>query len=349
LTILHSFSATTDDANSDGALPFGGLILSDGTLYGTTRHGGTSGNGTVFAIHTDGTGFTNLHHFSGLGLDSDPDRGTNDDGATPVAELILLGSTLYGTTLIGGSSGSGTVFKLNMDGTEFTTLHSFAHIPAPNTPNSDGAQPHGLLLSGNTLYGTTFYGGDSGRGTVFRIQSNGAGFTTLYDFPALVLPDATNSAGASPYGTLIRSGDTLFGTTHYGGAKGYGTVFQVNTDGTGFVNLHSFAGGSGGRGPFPGVTLSGLTLYGTTGGSANDGTIFSISFPRPQLMITRSGSNVILSWPTSPFGFTLESTPSLAADERVWNTASPEPVVFGEENVVINPASSTLLFYRLRQ
>src|SRR6266446_4870 len=93
-TTLHSFTARCGDlgGNSDGAHSEAGLILSGITLYGTATSGGTADAGTVFAIHTSGTGFTNLHSFT-----STPD-GTNSDGYSPKTGLILSGNTLYGTT-----------------------------------------------------------------------------------------------------------------------------------------------------------------------------------------------------------------------------------------------------------
>src|SRR6185369_16059888 len=106
-------------ANIDGASPQCDLILLGNTLYGTAPFGGTNGNGTVFAIRTDGTGFTNLHTFtstSGAHL-------TNADGASPYGGLVLSGNTLFGTTIAGGSYGNGTVFALHTDGTGFTNLH----------------------------------------------------------------------------------------------------------------------------------------------------------------------------------------------------------------------------------
>ena len=139
-TTLHSFT------NSDGANPVAGLILSGNTLYGTTESGGASGQGTVFAVNTDGTGFTNLYSFTG----------TNNDGANPQGVLVLSGNTLYGTTTHGGVSGAGTVFAISTSGTGFTNLHDF-------TGHDYGSAPYaGLLLSGNTLYGTTQYGGSGG-------------------------------------------------------------------------------------------------------------------------------------------------------------------------------------------
>jgi uncharacterized repeat protein (TIGR03803 family) len=76
----------------------------------------------------------------------------------------------------------------------------------------------------------------------------------------------------------------MFGMTYGGGANGIGTVFQMNTDGSGFSLLHSFAGGAtDGKRPFGSLVLGGSTLYGMTerGGLAGDGlgTVFSIAAP----------------------------------------------------------------------
>jgi len=266
-TVLHSFTATPSPAytNSDGAIPQAGLVLSFSgkTLYGTARYGGSSARGTVFALNTDGTGFTNLHSFTG-----------GSDGVGPSGSLILAGKTLYGTAQAGGSSGRGTVFALNTDGTGFTNLHSF-------TGASDGIGPSGgLTLAGKTLYGTAQGGGSSGAGTVFALNTNGAGFTTLYSFTG-------GSDGRTPFSGLILSNNTLFGTAYYGGSSGNGTVFALSTDGTWFTNLHSFTATSGypyytnsdGANPFAGLILSGDTLYGTAsaGGSSGNGTVFALN------------------------------------------------------------------------
>jgi uncharacterized repeat protein (TIGR03803 family) len=257
-----------------------GLILSSNTLYGKewgSAFGAPSiGFSEVFALNTDGTGFTNLYETSVMYPASDGGGG-----------LILSGNTLYGTTEWDGSSGNGAVFALNTDGTGFTTLYSFtARIP-DNDTNSDGAFPNGLILSGNTLYGTASSGGSGGNGTVFALNTDGMGFTTLYSFTATFSDPygygspysyGTNSDGSGP-GGLILSGNTLYGTTEWGGSPGYGTVFAVNTDGTGFTTLYSFTGGSDGANPYAGLILSGNTLYGTTewGGSSGNGTVFALN------------------------------------------------------------------------
>jgi uncharacterized repeat protein (TIGR03803 family) len=273
---LHSFTALDgDNANTDGAGPFGGVILSGKTLYGTTYVGGSTGKGTVFAINTDGTGFRPLHIFPPFVSEN----GINKHGAFPMGALILSSNTLYGTAFGGGISGNGTLFAINTDGTGFRTLHSFKSI-------TDGAFPAaGMVLSDNTLYGTTSQGGVSNSGTLFRINTDGTGFTNLHSFSAT--SDAypfTNDDGKNPHAVLILSGNTLYGTAAEGGNYGGGTVFQLNTDGTDFETLHTFTGGSDGASP-AGLALSkdGQSLYGVTTGGGNDvgdGTVFRMRLGR---------------------------------------------------------------------
>jgi uncharacterized repeat protein (TIGR03803 family) len=265
-TNLHSFTF------NDGSEPLAGLALSGSTLYGTTKSGGSFGfYGTVFAINTDGTAFTNLHSFTGA----------TNDGLFPQGVLIISGNTLYGTASVGGTNGSGTIFAVNTNGTSFKNVYSFTAGIGSDYTNSDGAELNaGLILSGNTLYGTAEYGGTSGNGTVFQINTDGTGFTNLHSFTAISASyPYTNSDGIFPLGVLIISGNALYGTAEYGGNGGNGTVFKVNTDGTGFTNLYSFTGGSDGGRPFAGLILSGNTLYGTTdsGGSFGDGVVFAIN------------------------------------------------------------------------
>src|SRR5205807_3504805 len=118
---------------------------------------GSSARGTLFKINTNGTGFAMVHSFTEI---SGPYY-TNSDGANPYGGLILSGNTLYGTAQYGGNSSEGTVFKVNTNGTGFTTLHHFTALSGfPDYANSDGAESQaGLILEGNTLYGTGFVGG----------------------------------------------------------------------------------------------------------------------------------------------------------------------------------------------
>jgi uncharacterized repeat protein (TIGR03803 family) len=337
-TTLRSFTATSSDApytNSDGANPGASLILSGNTLYGPAQNGGRSGVGTIFAVKTDGTGFTNLYNFTG-----------GSDGALPLSSLILSSNILYGTAYGGGSANGGTVFKVNTSDKSFTTLHSFGTA-------SNGVSPSAsLILSSSILYGTTASGGDSGNGTVFKVKTDGTGFATLYSFTATSVISSTNSDGATPFAGLISSGASLYGTAVGGGSSGRGTVFTVNTDGTGFTTLYNFAGGDGAY-PRGGLVLSTNILYGTTssGGSSGNGTVFRLSLTSvspPQLRIVRSGQNVILTWATNTAGFNLKSVTNLVSS-AVWAAVSPGPVVANGQNTVTNAISGTQKFYRLLQ
>jgi uncharacterized repeat protein (TIGR03803 family) len=301
-TVLHNFTPLSNSTNGDGAGPvaiasIGGagglnprfsqrLILSHHTLYGTAPRGGEWGNGTVFVVNTDGTGFQTLHSFTPLSNYTYLNiiTSTNNDGASPNGGLVLSGNTLYGTAVYGGAWGSGTLFGLNTNGSGFTNLHSFTRysgFPGYFT-NSDGNGPNdGLVLSGNTLYGTTYWSGTGGWGTVFAVNTDGTGFQTLVDFPS---PEYAQ-LGADPSSGLVVSGSRLYGTTVYGGSTsgvysvGYGTVFTVNADGTGFAVLHNFNFSIDGGLPCAPLLLCGNTLYGTTseGGKEGNGTVFAVN------------------------------------------------------------------------
>lgn len=336
-TNLHTFKG-----NTDGAATTAKLILSSNVLYGASQGGGTNGLGIVFAMNTDGSGYTNLHNFATY------INGTNSEGSQPLAGLAVSGTNLFGTGWSGGVWGNGAVFRINTDGTGFTNLHSFTAMVSGT--NSDGATPFGgLTVCGDTLYGVTLYGGAGGNGTLFKFNADGSGFTNFHSFTALI--NNTNSDGASPYGSLFLSGNTLYGTAPGGGALSNGTVFVVNTDGTGFKVLYNFTSyenntNSDGGAPVSGI-LSSNTLYGMAhlGGDGGSGTIFSLFIP-PPLSIGLSGANTILSWPTNADGFTLQSTTNLA-DPASWSAVSPAPVNLNGENVVTNPASGGQIFYRL--
>lgn len=245
--VLHSFTGI------DGTEPHAGLILSGDTLYGATEHGGYWGQGALFRMNTDGSGYTVLKRFT------DSQGGTGPDG-----DLVLSGQTLYGMTYSGGASNLGTVFRINTDGSSYAVLKSFTR--------SDGANPRGsgLTLSGTNLFGATYYGGTSNGGVVFRLSTDGSSYTVLRDFTDI-------SQGLQPWCDLALSGTALFGTTEYGGDTKRGTVFSLNTDGTGFNVLKSFQGSDGSE-PLDGLTLSGTTLFGTTvwGGTSNCGTVFRL-------------------------------------------------------------------------
>jgi len=369
--ILRNFIARPSSPLANDGVGPGSLIVSGNTLYGTTQAGGVAGNGTLFAINVDGTGFRTLHSFTTTSQFFEV-HGTNSDGAFP-SGLVLTGNSLYGTAAYGGVLGNGTVFKINTDGTGFMPLHTFAANTGDLSGvlvNSDGAEPSaGLILSGNTLFGTAAYCGRFGQGTVFRVNTDGTDFATLYSFnrvpiPILDSPANTNSGGARPFGGLALAGDTIYGTTLIGGSLANGTLFALNTNGTSFTTLHNFSGFStdslgnylnfsnqDGATPSGDLTLLGNTLYGTTsrGGLFGNGVVFGFSF-LPQLAMARSEGNIVLSWPANYTGFdyagfSLQTTTDLVS--QVWTTASPGSVIVQGQNTITNLISGTQRFYRL--
>ena len=328
-TVLRSFSAVTLNSdgvltNSDGAHPFAGLTLSGSTLYGTTYGGGISGNGVVFSLNTNGTDYTVLKSLSALKTNS-VGIPTNSDGARPEGYLTLSGNTLYGATYFGGSSGQGALFSLKTNGTGYTLIKNFSARTMNSdgiATNSDGSLPGaGLMLSGNTLYGTTTSGGTSGNGVVFSLNTNGIGYTVLKSFSVLIQNSVgidTNSDGSLPGAGLTLSGSTLYGTTIYGGTSGNGVVFFLNTNGTGYTVLKSFSPtmnntNGDGANPNAGISLSGSTLYGTTssGSTFGAGAVFSLSLlpaitNPPQSQLSTLSSNVSFSASVSgvpPFSY----------------------------------------------
>jgi uncharacterized repeat protein (TIGR03803 family) len=319
--LMHGFTGP------DGAYPSCSLTLAGNILYGTTQFGATPGNGygTIFSVHTDGSGYTNIYNFygatngaypGGVILSSNTLYGTayqggtlgfgtifklsltstnlavlynfvyGTNGAHPNANLVLSSNALYGTTFDtsadpSGVFGSGTIFKINENGLGFTNLYRFSDVMLSGSiyTNADGENPAtGLILSGSTLYGTTEFGGDSGSGGIFRINTDGSGFTNLYNFTAVDPDLTTNSEGANPTGTLVLIGNTLYGTASAGGTAGVGTVFRTSTNGSNFTNLYNFNGINDEANPAGGLILSGDTFYGTTqfGGTSGNGAVFSL-------------------------------------------------------------------------
>ena len=217
---LYTFSGGSDGGNPMAALVQG----TDGNLYGTTPDGGY-GDGTVFKI-TPGGALTTLHRF----------RVT--DGYSPTAGLIQgADGAFYGTT----AGAPGTIFKITSTGV-FTNLYTFA---VDSTGGGDWNNPSAGLIQGtdgafygttpgflqgnyNVAGGTTAVSNAASIGTVFKFIP-GSPVTTLHPFSAFANPNTgTNVDGAYPVANLVQGKNgVLYGTTEYGGTKGYGTIFSL--------------------------------------------------------------------------------------------------------------------------
>jgi uncharacterized repeat protein (TIGR03803 family) len=254
--VIHHFDATDDGAN-----PFGRLVQGPDTfLYGVARNEGPNGFGTVFSVDPGGQTFTVLHAFGSVAT----------DGSNPYGGLLLASDgKLYGTTEKGhNGSGLGTVFRINTDGTDFETLHTF-------TGGNDGQDPQAALyeMPDGFLYGTTLFGGSGNQGTVFKLRRDGTDYQVVHAF--------SGDEGTDPRSGLIRIlGGLLYGTASAGGTNG-GTVYRMTLLGQLVDSAHDFTNNSGDA-PY-GEVIQGLdgSLYGTasSGGANNVGAIWKLTTP----------------------------------------------------------------------
>ncbi len=174
-----------------------------------------------------------------------------------------------------------------------TNLSSFGGQP-------DGEQPRAGLVQGTNgnFYGTTYSGGTSNLGSVFRLTPGGS-YASLYSFGSQPLDGTHPSAG------LIQGSDGyLYGTTVNGGTNNFGTVFRLGLNGS-YSNLYSFQGPpNDGEGPGVGLTRGNDgNFYGVTmgGGTGNSGTVFRFSTNRTETMLySFAGSTNDGAEPLSP-------------------------------------------------
>lgn len=259
-----------------------------------------------------------------VGLINAENWATRTTMRTPIrafSPLVLLTTTF------------GICLTAPMFGQTFAVLHNFGGIDT-----NDGGWPRTLFVCGTTLYGTV--GGVNGTtsaygGPLFKVKTDGTGYAILRQ--GLIGPVA------SPAG-LIQSGTTLYGLDH----SSIPVAFKMNIDGTGWIVLHTFDGGTNGSSPV-GLLLSSNTLYGitTSGGSSNAGLVFSLTLPPPQMDITPSGGSIIVTWPTNDAGYMLKSTTNLST--TAWSTVSSVPALINGRNSITNALSDKQRFYRLSQ
>lgn len=338
-TVLKQFPTS----GPDGSYPRGGVVVvNSNTIYGTTSLNGSGNGGVLYSVATNGNNYVAVHNF---------DFSKTNSGE-PFGTLLRSGSILYGTTYAGGAFSSGTVYSVNTNGNNFTVIKSFPALN--NGTNGDGAFPMArLILSGNVLYGTTYYGGTMSNGVIFRVNTDGSGFTNLYSFTATTnsFGSQYNFDGANPSSQLVLVGKTLYGTAQFGGGSSSGTIVSIDTDGGNFLRLRTFGvvAPNDGRVPAAGFVLSGATFFGTTqyGGDQNGGTIFRYQWqPTPPVTITSAKSSVILSWPTNDFVFTLQSSLKLGA-AAAWNNLTNATFIVNGANTLTNSLSGTEQFFRL--
>ncbi len=272
LQVLHTFAMLR------GSHPRGVLVADrSGNLYGTTQQGGAANHGIVFELSPPAPGKrtwteTVLHVFNGA------------DGDSPIAGLVLDGSgNLYGTTSGGGANDDGVVFELSPPAQGRTAwteqlLHTF--------DGSSGAVPWAPLIAdgAGNLYGTTAGGGIRGNGLVFELSPPKPGTNAWTE---TVLHRFNGPDGSGPEGGLVADGSgNFYGATGYGGAGGFGLVYELSPPAPGRsawteTALYRFNSADG---AYPVASLlrdAAGNLFGPAsgGGPSDEGVIFELSPP----------------------------------------------------------------------
>jgi len=272
VTVLYNFKGGQDGESPHATLTWD----SAGNLYGTTVSGGggtgcRGGCGVVFRLSPSSNGWAEnvLYRFT-----------NSADGSVPYAGVALdAAGNVYGATTGGGASALGLIYELTPGAGgawEFSILHNFTGRP-------DGATPYGtpILDSAGNLYGTTYSGGASNKGTVYVVSpAPGGGWTerVIHSFRG-------GSDGVNPMTPLtFDPKGNLYGTTSIGGTANCGIAFRLTPNQTGGWSetlLHTFLGITAQDGENPNGLIFDThgNLYGTSmgGGVDNPGTIFEIS------------------------------------------------------------------------
>ena len=246
-SIWHKFSARGGPDGPDG--PDGPPVLAkNGDLYGATSNGGSNKDGTIYKLDPKTQRLTIIANFKAANPVSGPITGL----------LQASDGNFYGGTI--ALSSPGEIFKVTPGG-EVSAFYTFSSaligLDWPLIEGSDG-----------NFYGTA-------ANFVFKMTPN-ATVTTLYTLPKTDGYPLAGTVAQGPNGNL-------YGLCTYGGTAGYGTIYEVSTDGSFFTVLHNFGDGSiPNDGEYPaGRLLLGAdnNFYGVTarGGSAGEGTIFKFS------------------------------------------------------------------------
>lgn len=299
LEVVHAFAAV-----NNGRVPYGPLLFADDYVYGMTAEGGRHGDGNVWRMKRDGSGFAVLHDFDAA---TDGSRGTFTLGP---------GGTLLGATSAGGRNGHGTLWRMNRDGRRFAVQR---HLEGA----SDGAYPSSASVIGadDWMFGVTEQGGANGDGVLWRAKADGRRFTVLRHFTAA-------SDGASPVGVVVGADGRLYGAALAGGSGNAGTLWRMKQDGTQFEVLRHFETWTDGTSLVGSLTVAADgRLYGchAGGGVAGFGTLWRVNRDGGGFAVLHHFDGTDDT--TGPVG-----SPIFGRDGRVYGaTVSPEgdPVGFG--------------------
>jgi uncharacterized repeat protein (TIGR03803 family) len=284
--------------------------LSDGRLYFCQSYGGTNGHGTLISMNKDGSDVKVLHTFNSNNLVKYTDSARNkpyddnlssrisssnlNDGRYPYG-FVVEGNDgfIYGTTAEGGAFGTGTLWRCNLDGTNYRIILACDwHYRYNYYTDGSGVvkissrmpnRPYGnvAIAKSGRIFFTGFYGCETDQGGMGSIDPDGGNYRRMFS--------ADDQKGLNPFRGPLIIGDEVFGTSYENGYQqesggdwdADGVVWKMNTNGTGYKIIKTFISSVGDEGynPYAGLAYDGQYLYGTCtfgGGSGKAGTIWRL-------------------------------------------------------------------------
>lgn len=228
-TKLKDFTTSEGQPEYQSYSSTGKLIAAGGQIYGTVAGGSENWEGVLYRIDTSGGGFTKILEFNKYLYDSGSGSAYTSRGYSPSLKFID-GATIYGICENGGNgSGSGTLFKINIDGTGFQEIYDFQG-------GADGSDPADIIDGGTVIYGVTRSGGIANEGTIFKINKDGTGYQQLRYMMELDL--ALKSIAISGSKLYISSSDGGQITAQIKYPDGF--IASINTDGSGYKIIKTF-------------------------------------------------------------------------------------------------------------
>lgn len=169
----------------------------------------------IFRLNKNGGNYQILHTLDSI------------DGAGRAMNILTRNNYLYISTEAGGKYNSGTIIRLNKDGTGFKKIYDYYDWNRSYVNNSNILYSRNfwfqrkIFINGDSIYGISQFGGKYSYGSIFRMKIDGTDFASLYDFDG-------NISGANPTGKFVSDGKSLFAKTAWGGLNDQGTIFKLN-------------------------------------------------------------------------------------------------------------------------
>ncbi|MGC4101225.1 choice-of-anchor tandem repeat GloVer-containing protein [Ferruginibacter sp.] len=257
------YTKKIDFNGSTGGYPQNSLRLMNGKMYGGTTGGGSAGLGVVFEWDPATNTYTDILDMTGPGAGNGWSINTN---------ITPYNNKLYCASWRGAANDAGALYVIDPslpNGSNTTVIKVFG---GANASDGTSCNNNEMIVYNNKLYGTLYYGGTSGEGTLFELNPIGNVFTKLVDF-------SYTARGSQPLGKLVANGSKFLGMCSSGGTNGKGTIYEWDpANPTTVVKKYDFGVSNNDNPISPGSTLAlfNSKFYAVTysGGFNDQGALF---------------------------------------------------------------------------